>query len=191
MFATRALSDARVRIVAKARVGVVGVIWQRILRCREKIGSSKNAERLLGGLTFLGFVFSIATWHWWLENKVGLYAWAFCVLVTLVLGLAAPNRNAVFALFVFGGSYISVARIWQAFHGDVPGYVPALWTLGTAVVGSFAPKWKITLIAALGMWAVLSLKAVLLDREPRAIYIAGIACALIIALLLTARHSDT
>jgi hypothetical protein len=178
-------------MAAKARVGMVGVLWQRILRCREKISSSKNAERLLIGLTFFGFVFSIATWHWWLEQKVGLYAWVLCVLATVVLSLVAPDRNVAFAIFVFGGSYVSVARIWQAFHGEVPGYVPALWTLGTALVGSLAPKWKMTLIAALGMWAVLSLKAVLLDREPRAIYITAIACALIIGLLLTARHSDT
>jgi hypothetical protein len=165
-------------------------IWQRILRCRKKINSSKNGERFVGGLTFLGFVFSVATWHWWLEHKVGLYAWVFCILVTLCLGLVAPDRNVAFAIFVFGGSYISVARIWQSFHGEVPGYVPVLWTLGTALVGSLAPKWKLTLLVALGMWAVLGLKAVLLDREPRAIYITAIASALIIAILVTAHGSD-
>lgn len=182
----------RNKYIAKAGPpAVVGVIWQRILRCREKINSSKNAERVLTGVTFSGFVFSVATWHWWLEHKVGLYAWAFCVLATLVLGLIAPNRNVAFAIFVFAGSYISVGRTWQWFHGEMPGYVPLLWVLGTALVVSLTPKWKIASGAALGMWALLGLKAVLLDREPRAIYITAIACALILGLLLTARHSDT
>ena len=57
--------------------------------------------------------------------------------------------------------------------------------------GGLAPKWKIASGAALGMWALLGLKAVLLDREPRAIYITVIASALILGLLITARHSDS
>ena len=77
----KALSDAP-PIAAKARVGVVGATAAD-LRRREKINSSKNAERVLAGVTFYGFVFSVATWHWWLEHNVGLYVWVLCALATL------------------------------------------------------------------------------------------------------------
>jgi hypothetical protein len=66
-----------------------------------------------------------------------------------------------------------------------------LWILGIVLVLSIAPKWKIALGAALGMWALLSLKTALLDRDPRALIITVIAVALIIGILLTARHSDS
>jgi hypothetical protein len=164
---------------------------QLVLRCRERINSSKSVERFVIGLTFMGFVFSVATSHWWLEHKVGIYAWVLLVLGTFVLSLLAPDRNVTFALFVFGGSYVSFGRSWQWFHGELPAYVPLLWIFGIALVLSIAPKWKLALSAALGMWALLSVKAALLDREPRALIIAAIALALIIGILVTARRSDS
>jgi hypothetical protein len=169
----------------------VALIRERLFRWREKVRSSKDATRLVIGLTFFGFVFSVGTWHWWLEQKVGLYAWVFCVLATLTLFLIVPDRNVAFVALVFGGSYISVGRTWDWLHGEMPGYVPVLWVLGTTIVLGLAPKWKMVLGAALGVWALLGLKATILDREPGAIYITAIASALIVGLLLTARHSDT
>jgi hypothetical protein len=166
-------------------------VQQWVVHCREKINSSKSSERFVIGLAFMGFVLSVATWHWWLEHKVGLYIWAFCLVGTFVLGLLAPNRTTVIALFVFGGSYISYGRSWQWLHGELPRYIPLLWILGIVLVLSIAPKWKIALGAALGMWALLSLKTALLDRDPRALIITVIAVALIIGILLTARHSDS
>jgi hypothetical protein len=164
---------------------------ERLFRWRERVRSSKDATCLVIGLTFFGFVFSVGTWHWWLEDKVGLYVWVFCVLATLTLSLIVPNRNVAFAAFVFGGSYISVGRTWEWLHGETPGYVPLLWVLGTTIVVGLAPKWKMVLGAALGVWAVLGLKSALFNNEPRALYITAIACALIVGLLLTARQSDT
>jgi hypothetical protein len=168
-----------------------GFIWGGIIRCREKIHSSEDWNGLPIGLTFIGLAFSVGTWHWWLEHKVGLYVWVLVVLGTCILSLITPNRVATFALLVFVGSYVSTGRFWEWLHGGGPGYVPLAWVLGTVFLVSIAPKWKLTAIVALGMWAILSIKAVLLDGEPRALIITAIAIALIIGILLTARDSDS
>jgi hypothetical protein len=169
----------------------IAATQSEITLARERIAAHKDFSRVLGGLFFLGSVFSVFTWHLWLEHKVPLLVWVVCVVATLAAGLLVPDRTAVYGLLIFFSSYLSYGRSWQWLHGEVPAYVPLLWILGTVLVVRIAPKWKVALFAALGIWALLGLKAVLLDREPRAIYITAIACALILGLLLTARHSDT
>jgi hypothetical protein len=166
------------------------VISEGILRCRAHLSSSKDWAGFLVGLTFMGFAFSVGTWHWWLERKVGLYAWVLVVFTTCVLSLITPDRKTTTAVLVFCGSYVSVARTMQWLQGGSPAYVPMLWTLGMVFLVSITPKWKLATIVALGMWAALSLKAVFLDGEPRALIITAIAIALIIGISLTARNSD-
>lgn len=175
-----------------------GLGWARIARAqsaitlaRERMAAHKDLARVLGGLFFLGLVLSVFTWHLRLEHKTSLLLWVVCLVFTFAAGLLIPDRTALYGLLLFFSSYLSCARSWQWLHGGVPAYVPVLWVLGSVLVLSIAPKWKIALIAALGMWAILSLKAVLLDREPRAIYVTAVACVLILGILLTARRSDT
>jgi hypothetical protein len=171
--------------------GTIAATQSEVTLARERIAAHKDFARVLGGLFFLGSVFSVFTWHLWLEHKASLLVWMVCLVATLAAGLLVPDRTAIYGLLIFFGSYLSYGRSWQWLHGEVPAYVPLLWILGIVLALALAPKWKIALGAALGMWALLSLKAVLLDREPRAIYITAIACALIFGLLLTTRHGDS
>ncbi len=182
----------------RRRCGGHGLGWRtiagtqsEITLARERIAAHKDFARVLGGLFFLGSVFSVFTWHLWLEHKAPLLVWMVCLVATLAAGLLVPDRTVLYGLLIFFSSYLSYGRSWQWLHGEVPAYVPLLWILGTVFVVRIAPKWKVALIAALGMWALLSLKAVLFDREPRAVYITAIACALILGILVTARKADS
>ncbi len=168
-------------------------IWitRRLAPLRKRISNSGDWAGLPVGLTFLVLAFSVGTWHWWLEHKVGIYVWVVCVTVTFVSYMIAPDRDTPTVLLIFGASYVSVGRTWQWFRGEMPIYVPILWIAGVAFLLWVTPRKKMASIAALGMWALFSLKAVLLDREPRALFITAISLALIVGIVLTAKDSDS
>jgi hypothetical protein len=97
------------------------------------------------------------------------HAW---LQATLVFGLFLCSAGAGVNWYEWAG-------------GRAPVYVPLLWSL--PVVGIFAvvPRRRVLIFAVLGLYVIYGVKAMFLDREPRAGYIVGAAMILLLVLLIT------
>ena len=161
-----------------------------IARWRELVASVRwrDTTRLLIGLTFLGLVLSVYCWHLWLEGKAGIWVWGICLTFTALCGFGVSDTNLVLTLLSFTGSMICAGRTYQWLRGEMAWYVPFLWAAATGITIVVGKERRGVVVGALGIWLLLSLKAIVFDREPRAIYLAVAALALIAVMLRPQRH---
>ncbi len=83
---------------------------------------------------------------------------------------------------LFIASVLAVGNWWKLAQGVVHFYVPVLWSLATLVLVLVATERKAMIFMVLGGWILYSLKALILDREPRALLI--VIVAFLIALIV-------
>jgi len=104
---------------------------------------------------------------------------SFRIASALALKPETWNRGrlivTVEGILLFIASLLAVGNWWKLAQGVVHFYVPVLWSLATLVLVLIATERKAMIFMVLGGWILYSLKALILDREPRALVILVIA----------------
>ena len=72
---------------------------------------------------------------------------------------------------------------WAAGRGTL--HLPLLWSLPIVGILAVVPRRRVLVFAVLGLYVIYGLKAVLLNREPRAWYLVAAAAVLLVLLLIT------
>jgi hypothetical protein len=104
---------------------------------------------------------------------------------------ARDKLDAAMGVALFLSSAIALGSWFRYVHHQVNVCVPLIWTLLGLASILIAPRKRLLLIGALGLYVVYGLKAVVLDRDPQAWYVVVGALALAAVLVATGRRQPS
>jgi hypothetical protein len=96
-----------------------------------------------------------------------------------------PYLRGILVAFLFISSAAALGHWYLWATGQDPLRTPILWTVVSVVAFATVPRKRVLIFGVLGLYTVYGLKAVFLNREPRAWYLVGAAAVLLAILVLT------